>query len=272
LTDNPAGRREYRLKWRALVHAAEAVGWTPADVAKHGVAGLNNARLSAGLRPWRDRTLAYYAKLIRYANLAWDHHPATDAGIAITEGDARALWTPDGWTHPAAWRTAAIARIAWLWPAPATVWLHLPASAVHRVGPTQLRITVPESVGGGVVLLPAGGVEWDRWSSVRLERGLHTPPAVCTTEPGPGDHYAGRELSLRAFQAAFARHAVACGRPGLSYERYRIAAIAAGATRIGDRGEVRERRLPSRPLDPPSAWAATGRARRTQRPPGPASL
>lgn len=231
-----AGRAEYAAKWRALRWAAVEVGWSPADVAQQGVAGLAAARVAAGAEPWAYGTIAYYTALTRYAGLTADHLPRPDPtdGPPITAAGAARLWAPvepDHHRRLAAWRTAAVARIGWGWPAPLDVWLALPLDAVTIRG-RDVRVE------GTAV--PGAAAAWRRWTDGRVAAGIGGTTALVTTETSRTGRSAGAPLSRRGFQAAWTRHARASDTP-VAYDRYRLAAVMHGASALG-RGAVRAAR------------------------------
>lgn len=229
--DSPAGR-DYAAKWRAIVNAAAAVGWGPLDVAAYGIRGLERERRRAGLRPWADRTLVHYSKLVAYAGLAVDAEanpaprPLVTASVATTLHDA-----PDA-RDPSALRTAAVAAAAWALPTPPQLWLALDRAALVA-GSAGWSLTVTDEVAertgvtAGTYRMPDGGARWQRWLDARSRvRDERTGPLLCTTRASPTSP-PGAALSLRGFQAAWARHARACGAAGLDYTAYRLAAAHA---------------------------------------------
>jgi hypothetical protein len=234
--DSRAGRAEYAAKWRALCWAAVEAGWSPADVAEEGVAGLAAARAAAGHEPWAYGTVAYYTALTRFAGLTADHLPRPDpvGGPPVTRPEAQQLWQPaepDHHRRLAAWRSAAVARVAWGWPAPIDGWLTLPLEAVTVRG-RNLRVD------GTAV--PGAAAAWRRWTDGREVAGIGGALALVTTETSRTGRVAGAPLSRRGFQAAWTRHARACDLP-VAYDRYRLAAVMHGAPALG-RGAVRAAR------------------------------
>lgn len=237
-------RAEYAAKWRALIGACETLGWDPVRLAASGVAALNEARKEAGLVAWSPYTVAYYAKLVRYSGLAFDHHPVSEFEQTIDARSARLLWVPAAsWTVAAAWRSAALARLAWAWPAPVQVWLALPTDAVRLAGADQVRIDPPQELEVPGAFVPYAASSWAAWLDARAHLGVADSPwAMCATNTGPAGAQVGGALSLRALQAAFAKHARHCGLGELSYDRYRLSAVRDGAPVIGERGAVRAAR------------------------------
>lgn len=239
------GSVEYAAKWQALAHAAEAIGWGPDDVARRGVTALNGHRVTAGHARWAPRTVAYYTKLARYAGLNADHIEIHDQTLDLDRTQARELWQPDlDRHHPSGWRSAAIARLAWDWPAPVTTWLTLNADSVRIIGADALTITatVDDEPAHRLITGSDAVTAWAAWMHARSPLATATSPAICATEAGPHGARPGAAMSLRGLQAAFSRHARTRGLPELTYDRYRAAAVAAGSAPVGQRGAERARR------------------------------
>ena len=242
---------EYEAKWHALSEAATSVGWGPAQVAAAGVTALNDARAAAGQQRWALRTVAYYTKLSRYAGLSADH-----VAVADTEGDALAsdiaatLWGPPRrYGHPAGLRSAAVAHLGWHWPGEVHQWLRLPTSAVTVASSSELRVEWSDDNGERRYVVRDADVvaTWLTWERARAQVAAQSHWALCTTERGRSGADAGAQLSLRGFQAAFCVHVGRCGavHPDggpLSYDRYRKAAVANGASPTGARGAERATR------------------------------
>lgn len=230
----------YRRQWESLRRAAIREGVTPSGLDGESLA-TSGLGVVAQRRGWSPATVALYAKVARYAGVQVPR-VATPEPSPPSSGVA-ALWSVDCGGGLEVLRAVAWLRVAAAAPAPLPWWASARLDEVRSDG--------DDVVVDGVRAVGAGWL-WSRWVTARQAEGgalAQAPWALVTLRAGPASPR-GSETSVRALEAAFARHCrrVATEIPqagsaleGLTYDGFRRATLRSQAVRARVRGEVRAR-------------------------------
>lgn len=218
----------YHRQFDILVRAAHSAGIVdPADLAGNGVARLGLAR------GWSPHTVATFSRIARYAGIPTDRCPTPDP-VVFSDAELEVLRIPGPSRHLVAFRNTAWAQLAWGWPASLRSFVALRDDELvidrDDVWVRSADLT-PRCVRGA-------GPTVGAWRAQRRRAGIGGVMFLVTVHPGrhPGST-PGDALSLRGAEASFSTHGARCGLHGLTFDRYRLAALAAGIAGV-DRGVV----------------------------------